>query len=218
MNKEKLLYERALITCVVMLFVCIVLKIFGVEWFNLDTSIPLLNKIDEIVMNSVPLSFAYSFILIFVNTLLVCAITIKKITKKLIFLISLFVCIIIPIKMFIRIDELSFALDTICPFIISVSCDKNTSIKEYILVFLLNIFYQCVSLFIRNFSLGVAIYSVTVGILLNLDYYIMLLMTYLYLKKGDSTLCSTFRAFGSSLRTKLWKNHSQSSNPCSDKG
>lgn len=217
MNKDKILYERALITCVVMLFVCIILKLFGVQWFNLDASIPLLNKIDEIVMNNSILSFIYSFLLVFTNTILVCMITIKKCSKRLVFLISLFVFVIIPIKTFIRINELSFLLDTLCPLIICISCDKNASITEYIIVFLLNIFYQRVSLFIRDSDLGISIYSVTTAVLLNLDYYIMLMVTYLYLKKGDSTLCSIFLAFGSSLRTKLWKKPTQSSRTCSDK-
>ena len=219
MNKEKLLYERALITCVVMLFVCIVLKIFGVEWFNLDTSIPLLNKIDEIVMNSVPLSFAYSFISVFINTALVLLTTIKRYDKKFIVPSVLFVIISMCVKMFISIDYISLFTDTFGMLTLCIYLDKNLCIvKEYLLVFIINMIYQIASLFIRNLNYQIAFRGMIIGILMNVDYYLMLIITYLYLKKGDKTLCGIFLHFGSSLRTKLWKKHSQSSNPCSDKG
>lgn len=173
--KSKLLYERALITCVLMLIVSIILKLFGVPWFNLDTSIPILNQIDDIITNSIPLSFVYSFILVFINTLLVCMLTIKTASKKMIILISLFSCIIIPIKTFIRIDILSFVLDTIGPLSICYLCDKTTSIKEYIIVFLLNVLYQSISLFIRDLGYRIAFYGPLSSLLFNVDYYIILL-------------------------------------------
>lgn len=34
MDKREKLYERALATCVVMLIACIILKLFGVQWFD----------------------------------------------------------------------------------------------------------------------------------------------------------------------------------------
>jgi hypothetical protein len=43
--KNKILYERSLRTCIIMLVVCIVFKLFGAEWFDLNTSIPILQKI-----------------------------------------------------------------------------------------------------------------------------------------------------------------------------
>lgn len=218
MNKEKLLYERALITCVVMLFVCIVLKIFGVEWFNLDTSIPLMNKIDEIVMNSVPLSFAYSFISLFINGYLICLIATKETNLKKGYLILIGLCVIsILEKTFVKIDLLSMSIDYIGLFAVCYYTNR-TSLKEYSIDIILSLVYQIISIFIRNVGYGVSFRGITIGILMNIDYYILLIITYLYLKKGDYTLCSMFRASFSSLRTRLWKKHSQSSNPCSDKG
>lgn len=217
MNKEKLLYERALITRVVMLFVCIVLKIFGVEWFNLDTSILLLNKIDEIVMNSEALSFLYSFIFTFISSYLVTMITLKHSNKRNVILVSLFVIISLIFKRYVNKYGIPFLIDTVLIYLIVFTDDKKCT-KEFICCFILNISYQCISMFIRNLSIGISNHTCMTNILLNLDYYILLVITYLYLKKGDTTLCGTVAAFGSSLRTKLWKKHSQSSNPCSDKG
>lgn len=215
MNKEKLLYERALITCVVMLFVCIVLKTFGVEWFNLDTGIPLLNKIDEIVMNSVLLSFLYNLLFVSINNFLLLGVisvdepkTVALWTLKFIPLNALFILL----KSFVFNN---FIIDILILFIMTTII--KSEYKNLIITIVLSVVYQLISLLIRNVSLGY-FYSFCLGFLLNIDYYIMLSITYLYLKKGDFDLCSVFRVISSSLRTKLWKKHSQSSNPCSDKG
>lgn len=53
--KNKILYERSLRTCIIMLVVCIVFKLFGAEWFDLNTSIPILqglNKTNEFNENA----------------------------------------------------------------------------------------------------------------------------------------------------------------------
>lgn len=215
MNKEKLLYERALITCMVMLFVCIVLKIFGVEWFNLDASIPLLNKIDEIVMNSEVLSFLYSFALTFMNSYLI-AILMTNGDKLNLPILSLGVFISLLLTRYYPNSLISFLYD--CSFLYVVCNYKNkVSIKRYVAVSLLNIVYQIISVYLRNVGFSLAYRGVVETILLNIDYYIMLIITCLVMKKGDFT-CGIKVHFGSSLRTKLWKKHLQSSNPCSDKG
>lgn len=214
MNKEKLLYERALITCMVMLFVCIVLKIFGVEWFNLDTSIPLLNKIDEIVMNSEVLSFLYSLFFKYINAYLVCCICLKKTKFRSMPLIPL--CIISMIlSRYCTNSIIILVYDTLFMYAV---CFKEVNFLEYISVVILNILYQIASLFIRDLGLKCSYYDVVSSMLFMIDYYIMLIITYLYLKKGDQTICGIVHHCGSFLRTKLWKKRSQNSNPCSDKG
>ena len=217
--KSKLLYERALITCVLMLIVSIILKLFGVPWFNLDTSIPILNKIDTIVMNSIPLSFIYSFILLFVNGYLVGIIT-TKVTNLFKYIIPLsLVCFAsIWLKTYIGRDILSFMVDTLGLLVVCIFVtNRDVSLKEYVLVFLLNIFYQICSLFIRELGYKIAGYSVPCSILFNIDYYIMCIITYLYVKKGDTNLCLMFLRFGSYLATKLWRKPTQNSNQCSSK-
>ena len=37
-DKTKLLHERALLTCIIMLFLCIILKLFGIPWFDILTA------------------------------------------------------------------------------------------------------------------------------------------------------------------------------------
>lgn len=60
--KNKILYKRSLRTCIIMLVACIVFKLFGVKWFDLNTSIPILQKLDKIIMNNYIYCLLYSSI------------------------------------------------------------------------------------------------------------------------------------------------------------
>lgn len=203
-DKKYLLYERSLLTCILMLFICIGLKLFGVPWFNLNTDVPILNEIDRIVMNSAILSFIYSFTLLFINGYLVCIITTKvSDIKKYIFSLSIVCIASILVKTFIRIDVLSFLIDTVGLFIVCHTVKDTASIKEYVIVFILNILYQYISIFLRDITINISYYNLVIGLLFSIDYYIMLIITYLYLKKGEMTLCSEFHHFGSCLAKRL---------------
>lgn len=211
-DKSKILYERALITCIIMLFICIIFKLFGFSYFNLNTDIPILKEIDNVVMNSISLSFLYSWIFMFLNFYLVTIIYTKKHSGSTLFISTLICSLICLIAKYIMIDTNSYIL-----FIIDISClfDNcyiNTdelskdNIKEFLLIILLNFVYQCISLSIKNVNFNVLYKGLIVSVLLNLDYYIMLIITYLYLKKGDISLCSIFhQSFSSLLKEHLKK-------------
>lgn len=203
--KEKLLHERALVTCIAMLFICIILKLFGVQWFDLNTNIPILQEIDKVVMNSVPLSFLYSFVLLFINGYLICSISNKTLNNNL-YLLSLVCIISILLSNYLGNNILVLLFDIFGLYIV---CYKKSNIKEYLITILLNIIYQTLSLFIRDLGYQIANYDVISSILFNLDYYILLVLTYLYLKKGDVTLCSISRRSFSYLAAKLWKKRSE---------
>lgn len=47
-DKTKLLHERALLTCIIMLFLCIILKLFGIPWFDLNTDSSIERNIDAV--------------------------------------------------------------------------------------------------------------------------------------------------------------------------
>ena len=210
--KSKLLYERALITCVLMLIVSIILKLFGVPWFNLDTSIPILNTINDIVMNNVPLSFLYTFVFRMLNTYLIYIICCKSL-KINILKLSCLVIASIFFHYFVENDILCFIVDFNMTLLL---CYKTCSLRRYYSIMILNTLYQLISLFIRNIGVQVMNYGLITSILLNIDYYIMLIMTYLY-TKGGNDLCSTFHVCYSSLATKLWRKPTQNSNQCSSK-
>ena len=211
MNKEKLLYERALITCMVMLFVCIVLKIFGVEWFNLDTSIPLLNKIDEIIMNSDVLSFVISLVSLSANNFLILGCSTGTVPMKML----KFTVMFIPINIVVMCTN-NMIIDIISLIVMGYLI--NRQIKSTVFFIIVNLIYQIISIFIRGIGFQYNDYNTVIVCLMNLDYYLMSTITYLFVLKGGFEKCFTNGRISSFRLPQLWKKHSQSSNPCSDKG
>lgn len=215
MDKKEKLYERALATCVVMLIVCVILKLFGVQWFNLDTGIPLLNAIDRVVMESNLLSFVITYVFRVANMMLVLSLMSLqiKVGKAEFVWISIVAIISMVLNKFEH-DTMLFDFVTMY-YIFKVF--HNVKFKEYLVVFFTNIVYQFISVMIRGLGARPQNYGFLNYFLLNLDYYIFLIITYLYLKKGGRTLCGAMVHFGSSLASQLWKKHSQNSKQCFDK-
>lgn len=198
-DKKYLLYERSLLTCILMLFICIGLKLFGVPWFNLNTDVPILNEIDRIVMNSELLSFIYTFIFKFINAYLVCCICLKRTKINAVMLIP--ICVVsMLLARFSNNSVVTMLYDTFSLYLV---CFKETRFTEYILIMGLNIVYQGISLFIRNLGYGVQTYDAFTYTILNLDYYIMLVLTYIVLEKGGYTVCGAVAHFGSFLLNQL---------------
>ena len=100
----------------------------------------------------------------------------------------------------LRNSALVFIYDFLVLFYV---CRKKATFREYIYVMVLNAVYQLISLFIRGLGVQLSYYPVAEEILLNLDYYILLIITYLYLKKEDTSLCSIVQASYSFLASKL---------------
>lgn len=195
-------YKRALATCITMLLLSIALKLFGVQWFDLNTNIPLLQEIDNIVMNNTILSFLYSFTLLWINGILVILCTIKQIPYKYIYAYTCFIIISITCGSSI----ITSLLDTLTLLLISYMILPNKrTILNFVGVFLLNITYQFISLYIRDLGFHLSNYGMTCSLLFMIDYYLMLLTTYLYLKKGNKDICSISLHFGSYLASKLCK-------------
>lgn len=206
-DKKELLYKRALITCVIMLFVSIILKVFGSTLFNLKTDIPFLQNIDKCIMNNTLLSFMYSLILMLINSILVFMITTKRRINKINFclLISFSIGSILY-KSFYGVNIMSFILEIMCLLLICVlETNEISTVKECIITLSLNLLYQILSLFIRDLGFQTSPHEMIINLLLNLDYYSMLVITYLYLKKGDMKLCLIFHQYFSSLHTRLLK-------------
>ena len=210
--KEKILYKRALITCCFMLFTCIIFKLFGVRWFDLNTNVPMLMKIDNVVMSSMILSFIYSWLFMFINYYLMICIAVKKHNGKKLIISTLIISLLAMLtKFFLKNYAMSllFTVDILYLMLdYKLNCNKFNFV-EFILVMILNILYQGLSLFIRGLGYHASYYGLLASVLLNLDYYIMLVMTYLYLKKGDENLCSIFHQLFSSLQKVHLKKHTK---------
>lgn len=211
--KNKILYERSLRTCIIMLVVCIVFKLFGVKWFDLNTSISILQGLNKTIMNSLGLSILYSWIFTFINFYLFSIIVTKAKTNIyfiLYCLVSALMCVGLKYNLIDILHYKVFILDFICLYdTCSFMNNRKPCFKEFCLTMLLNYIYQVISLFIKEIGYGVGNYTMIEGVLFNLDYYIMLVITYLYLKKGDMNLCLIFHQFFSYLKEKLLKKRSK---------
>ena len=211
-DKRQILYERALITCVIMLFICVILKLFGANWFNFNTDLPLPQKINSTIMNNYIAGALYSWLLILPNIILVICIS-SKINIKTVMehSILLFVSTMILILIVAYVPPvISMMIDTLYIFLIvffiNKRCDKEL-ILNIVLTTILNLIYQNLSVFIRNIGYNIGEYSLIVAVLFNLDYYIMLFITYLYLMKKEVTLCQIIHHYGSCLAKRLCRKH-----------
>lgn len=210
--KNKILYERSLRTCIIMLVVCIVFKLFGAEWFDLNTSIPILQKLDKIIINNCILSFLYSLIFLFINFYLITIIYTKNYKSKNIILYTFivsFVCLIVKLIVYNFSVYSTFIVDYV---FLKINCNINSDKrewKEFILDILLNLIYQIISMFIKEVGCNIGQYNLMTTFLLNLDYYVMSVITYLYLKEGDKNLCQLFHQYFSSLQRELLKKRSK---------
>lgn len=212
-DKTKLLHERALITCVIMLFLCIILKLFGFQWFNLDTDIPILKEIDKFITSNYYLLLIYSVIFTSINNFLILGCSTKQEMKQMIKWSIKFIplnIILIVMKDYCS-DSIKLFLDIF--FLLLMNFIMKGKIKRIIFFMFVNILYQLISLFIRSLVPQCGYYSIIYSLLLNIDYYIMFLITYIVVLKGG---ISCFRVTFSSLANQLWKRHTEDSQQSSE--
>lgn len=207
--KNKILYKRSLRTCIIMLVVCIVFKLFGVKWFDLNTSIPILQKLDKIIMNNYIYCLLYSSILLSVNLFFIISITLNLELKESFKYTSFtfpFTIIFIILKTKIHYNLFL----TLSGFIYIISVCKiinhKVKIKRILGVIILNIIYQFISCYLRDIGFHNGNYGCVISVLMMIDYYIMLIIT--YLMKGEK-LCQIFQVSFSSLQRELLKKHSK---------
>lgn len=226
MDKQKKLYERMLISCVLMLIICVVLKLFGANWFDLETNIPILVKIDKIVNNNYFIMTFISVVLSQINMLFVLALTNKvsiKQTLKFCIITAPITILIFKFKDYTNIMFLELLVDTLYLLIVAniqnYFVTKNSifkTCKNFIIVFIFNFIFQFLSLYIKSVCFKIGYYGLIIDLLLNLDYYIILIIWYLFQMKGDMKW--TIQVFGSFLQRKLWKKPTQNLKQSSNKG
>lgn len=217
MEKKVKFYERALISCVLMLIICIGFKLFGANWFDLETNIPILNKLNNLIINNEILSFIYSFILTFISSILMIGIVTKVENNKAIILTSLLVLIAMFSDKYINIPIICVMIDIVTLYIICLILNKHCTLN-FIICCIINIVYQLLSIMLRNIYIDINYYNVVILTLMNIDYYMLLAITYLYIKKGDKTLCGVLDVCFSSQAKKLWKKRTLNLKQSSNKG
>lgn len=183
--------KRTIILCWIMLIVCCIIKLIGGNWFEIicdnEHFAYVCKYIDEhIILNCVIGLVLYVFVgyFIFVTMALL-----EKPTKRQRIFIIILLCIVWAFN-FIS-DEIKFYIEIgvfiIFPPIINMLDKQNRKSLKYtwfmgIVGCILNIAFQMISLFIKNIGIKIIDDSFLITIIFSIDYYIMVILFYLYVK------------------------------------
>lgn len=209
---DKLL-SRTLFTYGTVLFVVFALKLFGLDYFGLDTNNRIINQINDFVMYWRLENVWYAITLYF-NTYIILAITCNDNSKNM----KLFTLYTMPTNKIITFLEKILGnqsylviIDLLYLFILAlcyiVFVKKNRPTKHnlgnyFLLVFVVNIF-QIISLITRNVEIKIQNDFIVLTIL-SLDYLILCYFTYrLYFMKGGNSLWIKVHGFSSDLLISL---------------
>lgn len=194
MNREEhiILLQRLLIFCGFTLIGCIVFKLFGTEVFDLKVTNERLLFIDNFVDSNFFLYHlvrlvSYSFNVLLAS-MLVTRSSIKELSKSLrMVLFILFVGYVI--RLILPYNLSLFLFDFLFILFINYSLVGHVLFRHTFHISMLIIVYQAMSLFLRNFSISVVESGLAVNCIFMLDYYILMVATYVYVilnkQKGD---------------------------------
>ena len=211
-NLDKVL-SRTLLTYGFVLIFVFILKLFGLDYFGLDTNNEVINKINEFILHWKLENVWYAFTL-YINCYIVMSITTNDNSKKM----KIFTLVLMPLFMlfqhlkssnnipyfFVIIDLLYMIILSIC-YIKIVKRDKTHkyNIGNYFIFTLTTIIFQFISLITRSIEItnenNFIVYSI-----LDIDYLILMIMTYrLYFMKGGKSLWAEVHCSFSDLLTSL---------------
>ena len=194
-------YDKYLSTSIkvyffVLLFT-IILKVVGIDYFGLDVNNHIIVSIDNIMQNQIIKNIVYFTLIMIYQYLMVGMITNKNIIKPTIysipftFILNGYIKPMIPYAYVTTLIEMVY-LFILCSLIHGISKEKT---KRFFVVVLLTFIFQALSKVTRYRVSPYYIKSISVNILLNFDYMIMMLMSYNVFKvKGDRKLCQIFQA------------------------
>ena len=226
---DKLL-SRTLFTYGTVLFVVFALKLFGLDYFGLDTNNRIINQINDFVMYWRLENVWYAITLYF-NTYIILAITCNDNSKSM----KLFTLYTMPISILVQslktknpTSNIFVLFDFIYLLILSLwyikykSETKNykQNISNYFIFAIISMIFQVISLITRNINVKIT-NNLIINILMSLDYMLLLLCFYkLYFIKGGKCLCQMVHGFSSdllislkSLPKKLQKSYQRSKPP-----
>lgn len=204
-----LIMERTIYTYIFLLVICFILKLVGLDYVGIDMSSPFIVSLDK-VMNNFVIFNIVSFILIMFYQYIMTSLILNHKTIKLT-LYSLIPTFIFQffIKSILMTYNLNVVGEMLYLFILCLVYNKinkttDSLYKRFIIVILLNILLQFISCTTRYSYSTTCINSPTIDFILNIDYMIMMIMSYkIYFMKGDVTLCTVFQVVVGSFLQRL---------------
>lgn len=191
MMKDK--YKTLITACWVVLGVCFLIKLLGGNFFEIMCNNEVIIKVCDFIDKTF-LFYVFNFILFYVG----CYYYYKAILKvdkfsgklKYLHLVLIFVYIIkILINIFLKSDFgvlIGIICDTLFMILPIVFIDKNLW-KRALLGYGLVMLFQIVSMLIKNLGASFATTSLLINSIYSIDYYIMIILYYLYSVKNKET-------------------------------
>lgn len=211
-DMDKIL-SRTLFTYFMILFAVFALKLFGVDYFGLNTNNSIINQINNFILHWKLEQVWFTFTL-FINTYIILAITCNDKSKKM----WIFSLITMPVNIGIRILKQTFDLpflfvftDLLYLFILSICYIKivkkkkvsKDNVGNYFVFTIITILIQFISIITRNVKITINNNFITY-LILDIDYFIMLFISYkLYFMKGGTNLWTVVHGSFSDLLISL---------------
>ena len=208
--------SRTLFTYFTILFVIFILKMFGLNYFELDMNNKIINSINSFITHWRLENLWYA-ITLYINTFIIFAITCNDKSKKL----HYFTLETMPLNMVIQYLKSHYNIpfmfvftDLLYLFILALCYIKfiqrekvhRYNVSNYFLFTLITILFQFISLTTRNIAPGYYENSFLLAMICNFDYIILLFISYkLYFIKGGKDLWVGVHGSSSDLLISLKK-------------
>lgn len=196
------LISRTLFTYFSILFIVVILKLFGINYFGLDMNNKIINNINDFILKW-KLENVWYAITLFINTYIIFAISCSDNSKRM----KIFTLITMPMNMVIQIiktkyniplilmctDILYLIMLIIC-YIKLIKKEKiyKYNIRNYFVFSIITIIFQFASVGIRSLTIqtqSLQENNFVVNIIINFDYFALMIFTYkLYFMKGGKDL------------------------------
>ena len=186
------------------LIIIIILKLVGLDYFNLDITNPTIVKVD-IFLQKTKLIYVLDFFSLYLMFYFYISIVCDSKKTKLISLISSVFNILLQFLLLkLNIYKYYSILSTLYMFILpSLICRKNKLKKSLILIVIITI-YQLLSLFVRNQTANELYNLKIIDMILNIDQLLLLLITYkIYFMKGVKEKCQQEAGLFSQMKANL---------------
>ena len=174
------------------LIILVILKLVGVSYFKLDINNPALLKVNDF-LSKYKIDYVYQCLCLYFNFYLIKSITLKD------YKFNLDVIVIPTINILMFFTLKSFHLEGFyqimnITLLFAYFIFKKAKLKRIIGVFLFNLFCQWFSIIIRNYNIQ-DYDNILLNAVMNIDYYIMLLILYSIEKQGGVSLCQVVGSY-----------------------
>lgn len=208
-------YKRYLTTSLKLylfvLVILVILKLVGINYFNLDVNHPILLKINN-CLSKYKIDYVYQCLCLYFNFYLIKSLVLKnyKFDLDTIFIPTLNILMFFTLKYY-HLEGFYQVTNITLLFVYFIL--KKAKFKRIIGVFIFNLFCQWFSVIIRNYDIQ-DYDNILLNAVMNIDYYIMLLILYSIEKQGGVKICQEVGSYSQKkinlkiLLKELQKNYS----------